>query len=280
MKGIAFFLEGDTEYDFILKLLRSNYCELGEPEEKKIPKGMGQLYLVKSLDGQYCIRIRIVKGGNIDKATNTATNELSDEDSFNKLKREGYSIFICLRDVRGGKNDNTPYTYHDIVNIKKTDTKTLLSRFNSNNDAATYSILSVMEIETWFIAETSHYERMDKNLTKQYIEDNIEQIKDNINPFECSLKKIEEPSDTLKSIYKLSPKNKKPKYGKDKKHRNKTINILDYYLLTTEVAKRIEEDLQPELSETKLPLKYNDKFGSLLTLVNALDKFFGKSTTL
>ena len=46
--------------------------------------------------------------------------------------------------------------------------------------------------------------------------------------------------------------------------------------LTKEVAARIEQDLQPELTaESKLEPFYSDKFGGLGTLVAALDKFFG-----
>lgn len=101
--------------------------------------------------------------------------------------------------------------------------------------------LAVMETETWFIAETSHYERINPKLTRPFIEANIDNIEGNVNPFVCSPKAIYDPAETLKSIYKLVGLI----YEKDANHRRRTINALDYSFLTKEVAARIEQDLQP-----------------------------------
>lgn len=261
MKGIAFFVEGDTEYDFILQLLlKSKYCTFGEPKKVK------GVCIMESTDNRY--RIRICNAG--------SDSRVKDElwDSQDKLQESGYTMFLCLRDLRGAWKKGSPKTINDVVKIKNTDNKIL--KLNDDN-LSIYSILAVMEIETWFIAETSHYERIDPRLTRQFIETKTDETKEKVNPYKCSPKKIVHPYETLKDIYNLVGLT----YEKDPRHRRRTINALDYSFLTKDVAAKIEQDLQPELSaKSKLEPYYNDKFGSLLTLVNALDKFFGKSTTL
>ena len=257
MKGIAFFVEGNTEYDFILQLLKSKYCTFG-----KTQKITDNVYIYESTDNRFCVRI----------CNAESDSRVKDElwDNQKELQEIGYTTFLCLRDLRGEWKKNKPKTLSDVVKIKNADSKIL--KLNDDN-LSVYSILAVMETETWFLAETSHYERINPRLTRQLIETNIDNIEGNVNPFNCSPKMIDKPSDTLKSIYKLVGLI----YEKDANHRRRTIRALDYNLLTQKIAARIEQDLQPELSaESKLEPYYNDKFGGLGTLVAALDKFFGK----
>ena len=264
MKGIAFFVEGGTEYDFIRQLLKTNYCELGEPKTYK-----GGVHIFNSIDNKY--RVRICNAGSDSKVNKLVNDELWE------MNKKGYSMCICLKDLRGENKKHAPRTFLDIVEIKNAENK-MLKIFN-NDSLSTYSIHAIMEIETWFIAETSHFVRINPNLTQQYIEAKTKDIEGEINPFNCSLKMIEKPAETLNSIYKLAP-NAKLKYDKDSRHRNHTIDALDFQSLTQNVAARIEKDLEPELSsKSKLEPYYKDKFGSLRTLVDALDIFFEKKQT-
>ncbi|MBP5682462.1 MAG: hypothetical protein J6X05_04380 [Bacteroidales bacterium] len=208
MKGIAFFVEGATEYDFILQLLQSKYAFW-----KPLPI-TDHVCILDSTDNRYRARI-----------SNAASDSrVKDElwDSQEKLQEIGYSTFLCIRDLRGEWKKNKPKTLSDVVKIKNADSKIL--KLNNDDNLSLYSILAVMETETWFITETSHYERINPKLTRPFIEANIDNIEGNVNPFVCSPKAIYEPAETLKSIYKLVGLI----YEKDANHRRRTIRALDY----------------------------------------------------
>ena len=77
-----------------------------------------------------------------------------------------------------------------------------------------------MEVETWFLAELNHYNKIDKRLTINLIKDEFLDLNSILN-FESE---IEEPAKTLHNIYELVGKF----YDKNKKRVVRTVNSLDY----------------------------------------------------
>ena len=84
----------------------------------------------------------------------------------------------------------------------------------------TQIITAVMEIETWFLAETNHYDKIDDRLTKDFILSKTADL--GFNPYSDNLTLRLEPTEDLHNIYKLKGRQYSKKKG------NKTIKCLDY----------------------------------------------------
>ncbi len=98
-------------------------------------------------------------------------------------------------------------------------------------------IFSIMEIETWFIAEYTHFTKVDPALTCSFIE--------NITGFDPSTddpQMINHPAGDLDSIYRLVGKSydKNPAHRSDPNNKLQTAcTILDYDFLYLEVVNNI-----------------------------------------
>jgi len=100
-----------------------------------------------------------------------------------------------------------------------------------------------MEIETWFLAEHTHFERIDNRLTAEHIKSNV--------GFDPSIEDMEQrdhPSDDMDMIYRLVGE----AYSKKKDTVQKTISALAFERIYFE-----------------LPQRYN----SLKQLVTCIDNF-------
>ncbi len=90
-------------------------------------------------------------------------------------------------------------------------------------------ILSIMEIEAWFLADENHYKEIDPNLTLDLI-----LMNNNFDPT-SNTEVLENPAELLDEIYK----NVDLRYGKSRSQISRTVNNLDYENIYFEVQNRI-----------------------------------------
>lgn len=239
-KKIAFFVEGPTEEMFVIKYLREIICQQGF--HFRIYSGFGgsatnpRFFVMKSdvVDGQsYEAYIYVSQGDS--KVNSDLLDQLS------SVRRSGVTQIVALKDLRG-RHNGTVGTLANLPMYEQGD-KYL---FQTYSDVK--SIIAVMEIETWFIAETNHYSNLCNGLTQKLILANTETI--GCNPYDCTYENIEEPAETLDRIYQLVQRH----YSKKQNTTKKTINALDYVNLYSDVKTRIAK---------------------LKEFADVIDKFFG-----
>ncbi len=219
MKKIAIFVEGETEYDFIKRLLIE---VVGEENLKivghKMVGGNKKSGIPRTANLQF--------ESNIDGANFEATIFISsqtenvDSDIIEQkqtLINQGFSKIIGLKDLRGDQNGRK-LTPEDLPKFE------LGSRLTERRSLPipTQIITAVMEIETWFLAETNHYDKIDDRLTKDFVLSKIVDL--GFNPYSDNLTLRLEPKEDLQNLYGLVKKI----YSKKETVRNKTINCLDY----------------------------------------------------
>ena len=219
MKKIAIFVEGETEYDFIKRLLQE---VTGKENINIIANRMfggnknSEILRVSSLYDEVIydnvnVQASVFISGNMDNVTSDIREQKD------RLILQGFSKIIGLRDVRGNQN-NQKLTHDDLPRIEQ------LHRFVERTclPMPTQIITAVMEIETWFLAETNHYDKIDDRLTKDFVLSKTEDL--GFNPYSDNLTLRLEPKEDLRNLYGLVKK----MYSKKETVRNKTINCLDY----------------------------------------------------
>lgn len=220
-KKLAIFVEGYTESIFIERLLKEFF------DENSIAISINDLS-----GGKRCPRIATVVS--IEPTTantrfkiliyNSCTDNrvLSDlKDRYIGLKANGYTQFIGIRDLYP---DYTFEEKNDAIN----DNKGILARESIEN---TIFIFATMEVETWFIAETEHYQKIHSYLTLENIKQQCIDL-ESINNFE---KDIDEPANKLNEIYQLV----NFAYKKTNRQVSRTVESLDYENLYLNVKEEI-----------------------------------------
>jgi hypothetical protein len=91
-------------------------------------------------------------------------------------------------------------------------------------------ILSIMEIETWFLAEHSHFERIDPLLNVNLISASL-----GFNPQTDNMELRDEPANDLSNCYKLVGKT----YNKKTANINRTVNAIDYSKIYLDTLKSV-----------------------------------------
>ena len=226
MKKIAFFVEGPTEADFVRRLLQeytSRRCLVrvyaGEGG-KKFRRTFKLVYSDNNNGQEYTIHIYI---SSTDNRVNSDVR-----DSLPTLYRAGFTAVVSLKDLRGDKSPGVSKTLADLPAMEMID-NTLFSHANPPVNP----IIAVMEVETWFIAETNHYSNIDPGLTRALIESNVENLE--ANPYTDNLTLVTKPAEMLDNIYQLRGKH----YRKDEVSRQCTVNALDYAILYMNVSARL-----------------------------------------
>lgn len=226
MRKIAFFVEGQTEADFVKRYLKEITSKKGliTVKEghggKKGPRVFTQTYQEGDAGKDYQIDIYV----------STADNRVNSDirDNLTTLGRSGFEMIVGLRDLRGQKNDQSEYTLADLPTVERVS-NTIFAR----SIPPVKPFIAVMEIETWFMAETNHYQAIDSSLTVDIIKDNEANI--GINPYIDDLTQVKQPAETLDKIYQLAGKH----YGKSAAARQKTIDALDYANMYINVPARL-----------------------------------------
>ena len=124
--------------------------------------------------------------------------------------------------------------------------KSIQSLIFRNSPILVTSIIAVMEIETWFLSETTHYERINSKLTQALITANRSSL--GADPFVDDMEQVLKPAELLNDIYQLVRLN----YSKKKSVRERTISKLDM---------------------AEIYFQLPDKLASLKELTQAIDSF-------
>ncbi len=139
------------------------------------------------------------------------------KDQYESLKLSNFEKIIGLKDLRSNMN-GIPLT---IANLPQVELGTkVIEQFCIG--ITTKITTAVMEIETWFLSETNHYECIDNKLVQQFVTNNISTL--GFNPYSDDLTTRPTPTEDLKAIYQLVGE----LYSKNKNSRQRTINCLDY----------------------------------------------------
>lgn len=210
MRKMAIFVEGQTELYFMDRLLKEIVSERNL-----------QLVLMKARGGNQSIRaFNIVQNNNVglDKdfyiqivdsgADNAVASDI--RDNYQNLIQRGFTSIIGLRDVY-------PISRGDIPKLRRG----LQSNFPVT-PITVLLILGVMEVEAWFLAEHSHFERVHPNLTVQRI--NLEL---GFDPSCQDMQMRPQPASDLHNIYALEGR----AYKKNRQQVQRVVNSLDYAMI-------------------------------------------------
>jgi hypothetical protein len=222
LKRIAFFVEGYTERLFIEKILQSFFTKKDLSLKISTIRGNGD-----KTDKVNITDIRVDEQSDVckyyiliydcggDKAVKSFI--LNQRES---LIKSGYSLIIGFLDLYPN------FGRHELVNYKKglhyrLPTKDLTIRF----------IISVMEIETWFLAEHTHFPRIDSGLNNASIHTHFP-----FNPETDDMELRDTPSIDLHNIYQLVGKNYLVADKKTGETILRTIEAIDFDRLIIDVA--------------------------------------------
>lgn len=217
MKKLAIFVEGQTEQIFVEKLL------------KEIAGRNNIAITVVSLNGKQGKRITIeIMSDPVITTTKfyvlvynsgSDSSVVSDmRDRFNSLKQLGYERIIGLRDVY-------PIPISDKLKLESG------LRYSLPKDTIPIDIvLAVMEIEAWFLAEWSHFMKVNPLLTPENIQANF-----GFNPKIDDMEARHHPADDLHQIYRLVGR----AYKKTKNQVNTIVSNLDYDFMYVELVNNV-----------------------------------------
>ena len=209
MKRIAFFVEGQTEQIFVNRLIKEilgtqqiNIIQKQFRGGTNIPKQ--ELVRNSSFSRNPKFEVLIFDCG----ADNRVKSEMME--NITNLRKRGYEMIIGVRDLY-------PIPIEDLERLEK-GLMYLPHRYK--NDAAYFDIIvAVHEIETWFLAETHHLQRIDKRLTSKFIKDRL-----GFDPYTVNPESRIHPAKDLDNIYKLVGKSYTKRYNAT----TRVVNKLDY----------------------------------------------------
>lgn len=221
MNKLAVFVEGQTEQIFTEKLLIEIAGRKNIYIEKCVLTG-GKKYPRKRLYFRSVNNKRKYFAYIVDcQRDSTVKSDIVD--NYNSLVSKGYSSIIGIRDVYPIERTKIPKLRYWLTYRVKT--KPINPVF----------ILSVMEIEAWFLAEHTHFQKIHVGLTLERIKAEI-----NFDPSQENMELRDHPSQDLHQIYALEDL----AYKKRKFHTERTVEALDYaeiYLSLSSKLKAIEE---------------------------------------
>lgn len=226
-RKIAFFVEGQTEEFFVIRYLREIiskqgftfrvYCGCGGSDTNP------RVFVLKSNEVN---GLRYEANIYVSQGDNRVNSDLSDQ--IEALRKSGFTQIVALKDLRGNHNG----IQGSLANLSMFEHAEKIF-FQRHPDVK--SIIAVMEIETWFIAETNHYSRLYNRLIPQMIQANVATI--GIDPYHCVYENIADPAETLDRIYQLVHRH----YSKHQRTTSRTVNALDYVNLYYSVKPRISK---------------------------------------
>ncbi len=207
MKRIAFFVEGLTESLFLSRLITELFGKKHIAIEiSKIQGGTRVKHSFTSItaadvtsDTKYYILIYDCGGDANIKSYIMENRE--------KLIRTGYSKVIGLRDV-------FPLKKEDVTKLNEG----LYCRIPQKPIPIDF-LLSIMEIEAWFLSEVFHFPKIDNKLTIHLIKENL-----SFDPATDNMQEREAPANDLDNCYRLVNK----RYKKNEASIQRTIDALDF----------------------------------------------------
>ena len=222
MKKLAVFVEGHTEQLFLERLITEIAGAHTIVIEKRKLTGASHsispwvnLSASAPASGQGYF-VLIVDCSGYDRVKSAI------RDNYVSLADSGYSAIFGIRDVY-------PIDHADIDKLRLG-----LDRGLETRPIRVVFALGVMEIETWFICEHTHFVRIDPLLTIAYIKDNL-----GFDPSVDDIQLRRIPSNDLNDIYGLV----RQRYKKHFRSIQRMLDLLDYEHLYCNVLHRLP-DLQ------------------------------------
>ena len=222
MRKIAIFTEGQTEQIFAEFLLREIVGTHGLVIESYTARGGGK-------SGARSFRSLSLSGPSngathfamiVDCGTdNRVRSDIGDQ--YDSLIKSGYTTIIGIRDVF------PEFTVSDIPKLRSG----LNYRLKSVPIQVQF-ILGVMEIESWFLAEHTHFSRIDPTLTVPKI---IALL--GFNPELEDLQLRINPASDLHMVYQIAGL----AYRKKKNQALRTMSVLDYASIYLDVSSRFPD---------------------------------------
>lgn len=234
MKRIAFFVEGLSEQLFLEKLLLEVFsCNKIAVESRKmrggtrVPVTITQITTpTPTVNTEYYILIYDC-GGDSNVGSYI-------RDQRESLKNHGYIKIIGIRDVYPA------FTRSEIPRLIRS-----IHFGIPQKDLPVKFILSIMEIESWFLAEETHYAKINASLSVSLIQSNL-----GFNPASYDTQLFDMPAIKLNEVYQLVSM----RYSKESASISRTINALDFANIYFEVHKRISS-LKELIDEINLMLE-------------------------
>lgn len=219
LRKMAVFVEGYTELLFVEKLIReiaqanSVYIEKrkirGGGKDGKTPRKSLLLEARRPLTSETHF-VLIYNCGNDELVKQRVLEE------HENLVRGGFSRIVCIRDVYPLPASSIPLLERNLP--KYIPTKHVVVDF----------ILSVMEIEAWFLAEYTHFEKVDPTLTVASIHTLL-----GFHPEHEDMSLRPHPAADLHDCYSIVAKSYK-------KGDDMTLSLLDYSHFYITLTKRID----------------------------------------
>lgn len=218
MNKIAIFVEGMTEMLFVRNLFR----EVADSKRIAIQsmKAVGgansarRMILVNGADPiegkDYFVLIVDCMGDN------KVASDVREQ--YATLVGTGYTAIIGVRDV--------------FPDFRRGEIPKLLAKLQYGQKTKPIEavfVLAVMEIESWFISEHSHFERIDATLTPGRIA-----AETGIDPRVYDTEQLDHPSVNLNAMYAISGK----AYKKKRQSLQRTVEVLDYANIYLDVVSR------------------------------------------
>jgi hypothetical protein len=216
MKKVAIFVEGETEQLFTSELIKTIFTDKTiaiEVNQFSGKMGLRKTINIRTADidenTSFFFRIYDCHGGGENSTVKSDILEQQKE-----LRVQAFSQIIGIRDV---------YPMLDAIKLKRNLKDGLPNAIPVN------IILAVQEIEAWFIAEETHYERISVLLTSEIVNSVC-----GIDISKETTEAIPHPAEMLHYIYKKAGL----AYHKEPKQRRRTINALNFHNLYLNVRKR------------------------------------------
>lgn len=211
MKRIAFFVEGQTEQIFLYRLVKeilgaqhTNVILKQFRGGVNIPKQHITITRSMAINPRYEVLISDCGSDNRVKS------EILD--NIVNLRKNGYRLIVGLRDLY-------PIPIDDLPKLEKG------LRFlpNSMKNEAPYFdiIIAIHEVEAWFMADLTLFQKIDRRLSGQFIKKHLK-----FNPYATHPESREHPAKDLNDIYKLAGKSYTKRHWQVRKLVNR-LNI-DY----------------------------------------------------
>jgi hypothetical protein len=238
MKKLAVFVEGQTEQQFIEKLLLEIAGANKVRFEKK--KAVGKILIREGASAPHPDQKYYVQIINCS-ADNRVKSEI--RDNYQSLVKQNFSAIIGLRDVYPELRKNIPALQR------------LLYAYIKTKPVRPELVLSIMEIEAWFLAEHKHFEKISSALTMNRIKAAL-----GFDPSKDDMEMRDHPAKDLDDVYRLAGF----RYTKSSANSARTIRQLDYADIYIELIKKL-----PPFNHFALKRKEWRKAKAMLAGVNS-----------
>ena len=207
MFKLAVFVEGLTEQVFLERLVREIAGQKGiEVVHHRMHGGDRAIHTISSLEAKSPVGTEYLVLIVNCSSDNTVASDI--RDNYDSLAAKGYSAIIGIRDVF------PKFSHSDIPKLRAG----LRFKIKTNPIPVNF-VLGVMEVEAWFIAEHTHFTKIDSALTNPSIQATV-----GFDPSTVDSTTLANPAKDLHDIYKIV----NLAYRKHQNQIQRTVNALDY----------------------------------------------------